>query len=304
MSVRRATSLFVIAVVTHWIPLVARAQVSAPSGPGAMPRGASPAPAVAPAVLDAIGLRGALEEIRQHAAAGDSDSATVLKLRQQVLERVLMASFQVDQTLARIDAEASHAADSRGVLESQRERRDTELNIATFVTGGALGALGSAMQLTSGLDRAGQAVGIGAGVATIGLSVAELRNHGSRRVFRSPYNMLAEVLNGQPNELSQYPALVVAYLHAPEDEDGQLPDNEPPAISLANAWHRLGRLQENGHGQGASLRSVTTSPAEGQKLTIDELSDREAMLRDLHGSVALLKRDLSTVLVEMDEAGQ
>lgn len=50
---------------------------------------------------------------------------------------------------------------------------------------------------------------------------------------------------------------------------------------------------------GANLHSVTTDSSQGAKLTAQELADREAMLRDLHGAVSLLKVELCGILLAM-----
>jgi hypothetical protein len=253
--------------------------------------------------LQALGVSSQMAQLSAMAKRGDAGSVQGLALREQVMERVLLASFDVDEMLGRIDAEAAHVSDSRSVLESRKERRNAELNLATFAISGALGTAGSAMQLTSGLDHAGNALNVAAGGTALLLSTAQLKVRADRRVMLSPYNMLAEVLGQVPNAQSHYPALVVAYLHSPAAGDGELPDGEPPETSLRSTWYRLHRLQQGNDKHGATLASVTTDPADGRKLTVEELADREAMLRDLHGTVALLKMELRGVLLTMPASG-
>lgn len=260
-------------------------------------------PQPAPTVVEVVGVAPALEQLGALSSRGEDSSATAVALREQVMEHVLLASFDVDETLGRIDAEAAHASNSRSVLEAQKERRNAELNIATFAVSGALGTAGSAMQLTSSLNHAGSALGVGAGAAALILSTVQLKAHGNaKRVLLSPYNMLAEVLGQTPNAVSRYPPLVVAYLHSPAAQDGQLPDGVAPESSLPAAWYRLQLLQGSGGKGGASLRSVTTDPSQGEPLTIEELADREAMLHDLHGAVSLLKLELRGILLSMQAA--
>ncbi len=265
--------------------------------------GAQPAPATAPvAVVAALGIGEPLEQLRTLSQGGAGSTTQALLLRQEILERVMLASFDVDEVLGRIDAEATHAGDSRYVLTSEKERRDARLNIATFAISGALGTAGSAMQLTRSLDHAGNALGVAAGATALTLSAVQLRSDHSRRVLLSPYNMLAEVLGQTPNAESQYPALVVAYLHSPTAGDGQLPDGQAPEASLRAVWSRLHRLQQGGSHDGASLASVTTDPTQGVKLTAGELADREAMLRDLGAAIALLKVELRSILLSLPPA--
>jgi hypothetical protein len=253
-----------------------------------------------PPVIQAIGIQGALAKLKELQTTGQGDGNAALLLRTQIMERLMLASFEVDETLARIDAEAAHVSDSRSVLEAQKQHREAVLNIATFAVSGALGTAGSAMELTHGLSHAGNALSLAGGASALSLSLVQVGMRGDRRLLRSPYNMLAEVLGQEPNSLSHYPAVVEAYLKSPTARDGQLPDDAPPEVSLREAWLRLHRLQSAQSHQGASLASATTDPTSGQKLTESELADREAMLRDLHGAVALVKTELRSVLATLD----
>jgi hypothetical protein len=280
------------------------APVCAQSPPvsAAAARSLTASPGVDPSIARAIGVTAPLARLRALTAASNSSSPEALALRNQVMQSVLLASFDVDEMLGRIDAEAAHVSDSRYVLETQKEHRDAEMNIATFAISGALGTAGSAMQLTSGLNHAGNALNVAAGAAALSLSVAQLEQHGQKRRLLSPYNMLAEVLGAQPNAQSTYPPVVVAYLHAPAVGDGELPDGVPPEQSLRNNWVRLQRLQGGKAKHGASLASLTTDPSDDHRLSVEELADREAMLRDLHGAVALVKVELRAILSETSVA--
>lgn len=254
-------------------------------------------PKVNASMLQAIGVNVAFADLAVLESRHEGNSDTALRLRDQILQSVLLASFDVDETLARIDAEAAHASDSEAFLSAQKERRNAALNLATFAVGGALGTAGSAMQLTRGLNHAGNALNVAGGATALSLSLVQLSGRGNKRVLLSPYNMLAEVLGQTPNAQSRYTPVVEAYLSAPAAADGELPDQEPPRASLQKTWYRLHLLQSAGDHRGASLLSVTTDSATGLRLTEAELQCREAMLRDLHGAVALVKTDLREVLL-------
>jgi len=255
-------------------------------------------PSSAQAVARAIGIEGNLAQLAAVQRDGHGREFEAIALRQTIMQQVLLASFDVDEMLARVDAEEAHAEDSRYVQVQQQEHRNAVLNIATFAVSGALGTIGSALQLSTNLSRAGNALNVAAGASAITLSVVQLKSaHGDKRSFRSPYNMLAQILGAPPNDASKYPAVVAVYLHTPTAGDGQLPDNVAPDQSLPLAWRRLHRLQQPGSKDGASLASVTSDFPQGEKLSADELADRQAMLRDLHGAVALIKTELRTILL-------
>ena len=271
--------------------------------PGAHPQDAqSPAPvplatpaALSPEIEQALGIRPLLNQLQALQSAGQGHSLDALDTRQQLLERILSASFEVDSVLARIDTEASYASEDRYVLQQRSQRQANALNLVTFATSGALGAAGSAMQLTHGLNHAGTALQAAAGGTSLVLSGVQLKAGGGKQSIRSPYNMLAQILDQQPNAESHYPPLVLAYLSAPRP-------NNPTSIQqgITGAWRRLGRLKEGKKSNGAPVADLIADRNSSQKLTADELADREAMLHDLHANIVQLRAELQQALMEIE----
>ena len=246
-------------------------------------------------VIGALGVEPALGRLRELQGGGQGSGLEALQLRQQVMEQVMLASFDVDAMLGRIDTEATYASEDRYLVENRKQRQNNLLNLTTFAVSGALGAAGSGMQLTAGLNHAGQAVGLASSATAVILSAVQLKGaSGGKQALRSPYNMLAEILGQEPNEASRYPPLVKAYLQAPSRKDGRPLEESLPAV-----WRRLKRLQNGAKSDGASLESATTDSSHGAKLGDDELADREAMLHDLHATVVLLQTELRQVLLEV-----
>ncbi len=249
-------------------------------------------PPLSAEVRSALGIDSLLDRMRSLQAQGQGASLEALNLRQQALEQIMAASFQVDDTLGRIDTEASYASEDRYVLQIHTQRQANALNLVTFAASGALGAAGSAMQLTHGLNHAGTALQAAAGGTSLVLSGVQFKMTGGRQPIRSPYNMLAEVLDQKPNAESQYPPLVASYLHAPRP-NGQ----SSVAEGITAAWHRLHRLKEGPKSNGAPVQDLIADRTSNAKLTSDELADREAMLHDLHANIALLRSDLQQTLL-------
>jgi hypothetical protein len=145
------------------------------------------------------------------------------------------------------------------------------------------------------LNHAGTALSAAAGGTALVLSGVQLKGVNPKLATRSPYNMLAQVLGRTPNAESRYPPLVTAYL------ESRRPDGRTLTEALTAAWQRLHRLQANGRGDGASVEDLTGDSGRGLKLTVDQLADREAMLRDLHAAIILLRTDLQAVLFSTEQ---
>ena len=254
---------------------------------------------IAPEVRSALALGPLLDKLKGLQDGGQGTSLEALNVRQQLLERILTANFQVDDVVGRIDTEASYASEDRYVLQVHSQRQANTLNLLTFAASGALGAAGSAMQLTHDLNHAGTAFQAAAGGTSLALSGVQLKLTGGKQAIRSPYNMLAEILDQPPNPESHYPSIVVAYLHAPRT------DNRPPiAEGITTAWRRLNRLQNGPKGNGAPIQDLVADRNSGIKLSADELADREAMLHDLHANIVLLPSQLQQVLAQVQASHQ
>ena len=238
-----------------------------------------------------LGLQPLLAELTQLQQTGQGASLSALTTRQLILEQILAASFAIDAALGRIDTEASYASEDRYLLEVRNQRQANALNLVTFAASGALGAAGSAMQLTRGLNHAGTALQAASGGTALVLSGIQLKAGGGTQSVRSPYNMLAEILDQTPNAESRYPPIVEAYLQAP-----QSPGRPSVAQGLTAAWRRLDRLKEDPKGKGAPIEDLVADRTSRRKLSADELADREAMLHDLHANVVLLRSQLQEIL--------
>jgi hypothetical protein len=254
-------------------------------------------PVVPPPIEKALGIEPLQQQLKALQQQDQGGSSAAVDLRLRILERVLRASFDVDSALGRIDTEASYVNEDAYALQIKSQRENALLNLTTIAASGALGAAGSAMQLTRDLNHAGTALQAAAGGTAIILSIVQLKGlNGGSRTVRSPYNMLAEVLDRTPNAESRYPPLIETYLQTPPAE-GKPPLGE----GLVAAWHKLHRLQSNKKDEGASVESVTADRTTGGKATADELANREAMLHDLHAIVILMRLDLQKVLIDAED---
>ena len=284
MPFSRPTSLFALLLCTG--SMIGAAAQSSSSQPSAVPP-------ISAAFEHALGIAPLQQQLSALQRQSDTASNAAVNLRLQILERVIRASFDVDSMLGRVDTEASYMNEDEHTLQIRSQHENALLNLTTIAASGALGAAGSSMQLTHGLNHAGTALQAASGGTAIVLSAIQLKGlNGGKRAVRSPYNMLAQILDRAPNAESGYPPLIAAYLQTPAAE-GKPPLGE----GLVGAWHRLHWLQSGSKDQGASIESVTADRAQGRKLNADELADREAMLHDLHATIILLRVELQKVLI-------
>jgi hypothetical protein len=246
----------------------------------------------APASLEAaLGVQESLDQLSVLKQEGKAASSAAINLRQDILEDVMQASFDLDSVLARIQVEIAYTDETRILLDSRSKRREARYSLASFLAGGVFGTAGSAMSLTSNLSHSGTVVGLVGGGSVLALALAHGTTSGPTELVRSPLNMLAQLLGLPPNSRSGYPAVVLALMSVPGPGGGMY------VSRLPTLWRQLHRLQANeGDKTGSSLRSVTSDADQRVQTTADELADREAMLQDLNASLLALRSRLGGVL--------
>ena len=73
---------------------------------------------------------------------------------------LLSTSLDIDGVIAEIDNETAKLSSIRADLEARRDRAQKIKNIASIVTGGALGVVGTALQFKSSTANLGNAIGV------------------------------------------------------------------------------------------------------------------------------------------------
>jgi len=235
---------------------------------------------------------------RERGVGGGAMSMEALSLRQQITESVVSAGLEVDGLITEIDNEIAQISVVRAQLEDRRDRALAIGNLATIVAGGATGVLGTAMQFSDGTSKAGNVIGVAGGAVSTVLSFIGLRQQrGGKLPLGVAPNMLAKLFDRPTEFHSDYPKEVWTYLNsAPPAEPGDGTRRE----RLIKQWTDTGRLETGDTRKAQHKIELLTSGASDQRqLTIDLLNDRAAMLADLRACVALMKRDLSKLMLAL-----
>jgi len=220
-----------------------------------------------------------------------------LVLRQEITEVVLSASLDVDSVDAVIDAEIEQIRSIRADLQSRRDKAQNIINIASIVTGGAFGAVTSALQFKPSTVDLGNGIGIAGGTGSVALSIVGIRKQsGGRRSLGDSPRMLATFFGRQPVATeaipSVYPEEVWSYLNSATRSNGRTRREQ-----LLGKWHSEGRIEQDGSPKSERrIESITGDISQASKLDINDLNDRVAMLLDVRTTVSLMKRCLNEIL--------
>jgi hypothetical protein len=221
-----------------------------------------------------------------------------LSMRQDILERVVAASFDVDGVLAELESERARLSELSTALQSRRDHTVNLLNVANLVTGTGIGIGVNALQFSSSTANIGNSLGVGSGIGSTVLSIIGIkRQRGPLAVPGKVPNMLAPLFGRAPKLNSYYPQPVIAYLHAAPVADAS---SGSRLDQLMAEWKQAGRVGEpTSPKTEKKITALTASSEDKAKLSIDDLSDRIAMLEDVSGRVGLMKRDLADLMMSL-----
>lgn len=240
-------------------------------------------------------LLGRLERVSDSSPANLESMA----LRQEITEKVLAASLDIDSVNSVIDTEIEQIRVIRSDLQTRRDKAQNIINLASLVTGGVFGVVNTALQFNSKTANLGNGIGVGGGAASVVLSVVGIRKqNGGRRVLGDSPRMLARFFGRQPivPEIirSEYPDEIWLYLNSVALFNQSTDKRREQLIAK---WRGEGRIK-----QGGSLKSerkidtLSGDNVQSRKLNIGDLDDRVAMLLDVRAVISLMKRDLSEIL--------
>jgi hypothetical protein len=309
-GIRRMNSVFVVRLQAFLFAIAALAWVASAqtepyprgrtsAGPVNGADGQSSAIASAQQTAQLLELDSTIQKLRElQAQRGANTDLTEEErsLRLHLLESVQIAILEIDGVLGEISNERNELSDIRASLQSRRDKSVGRFTTAALITGSGVGIAISATQYSSFGARtndAGNTLGIVSGAAsTIFSIIAARRQRGPDGSVGDVPNMLAPLLGGAPVLHTYYPPAVLQYLQSapPGEEMSRLEQ-------LKQTWIGSGRIDSSGgRKQQETTAAATSSQNPDVKVSIDDLTNRIAMLSDVAGHVSLMKRDLSVLM--------
>lgn len=239
-------------------------------------------------IANTIGITPVLAEyINVKTATSETSSleqrVRLLELKHTLDHKINNASLIISAVSAELDCEEERIKQIANFIIEKQENLESKLTIAAIVVG-ASGAI-----LTSGViknDKAGNAVGISAGVAEAGLGFAMLFNK-KKIIYKHQRNVLKDIWHG-PDVSKFFPPFIWYYLNYSIDSTAS------PREEIINKWDQFGHIDKD------SEKMTTLFFGSGGKYTADQLNDRAAMYDQLESRINLLKQKLMLLSYEID----
>ena len=244
-----------------------------------------------------IGIVSTLDQFDKLRTEPPSPDTVVQKLvlQQRMTTALLDAVLDVDAVIASIQSEETQIQHVQNRLSAQRDRVVGLATLGSIIAGSGVGIIGNSLALSKKTALAGNAVSVGSGVAATVLSLVAIRlaRGGKESIEVSP-NMLARLFDQPSDDISLWPEDVWNFLNAVPVQSTR---TQTRLESLKDTWTMQGRISlRNSAASEAKIAFLTSSSAEPRRLSLDNLSDRSAMLADTRAQVALMKRDLAELL--------
>jgi hypothetical protein len=243
------------------------------------------------ATIRVLGLLNRIPRLEREAHAQPDASWRLVRTRQQIVDRISLAAFDVSSTVAEIDCEesrADHVAD--GMQEVRQDRQERGLFLA--IIGGALiGVVAGALSL-AGQATAAAANAILGGTISVGVGGAATVFLGGEHDFQHPRNHLRD-LHDSPAQSSLFPASVWRYLNGPSRT---LPGDSVRSALLLY-WEQDGRLGEPG--SAIEQRRKELLFGDGGVYQITGLRIRAEMLNHVKSEILRMGQDLNQLLYEV-----
>ncbi|PWT99971.1 MAG: hypothetical protein C5B53_04730 [Candidatus Melainabacteria bacterium] len=219
-----------------------------------------------------------------------------LKLKQQLTDKILIATLQVRDVTARIDREIARFDRIQGALESNRDRAIRLNSLANTVGMGLISEIGQAgeLKVNENPGEITQLVGGGIGMALSGIALRQ--QSGGKQRLRPKPNMLAKIFNCRTDSDTEYPQVIWDYLNrVPVGSN----DGQTRLELLLKHWQHYKYF---GNLKMASSRTrianlTNTSPRGVTNIAL--LQDQSDLLADVRSEVFQLDRDLLELLLNL-----
>lgn len=212
------------------------------------------------------------------------------EVRDQITERILLASFQSSGINAEITCEAARAEQLADYLKEKNDNRARLLTTIAVVTGG-VGAIAVGGFLLAGHAVSEGIAGIIGGVLSSTFGTSALFQ-GATYPFKHPRNLLREIWEG-PSSPTLFPDVIWRFLNRPLEED----PNKTLRTAIIMRWRRDGRLGTAG--SAVEERRTALFFGEGGDYDEDDLRARAQMLNMVVAQTVLTDQYMERFLREL-----
>jgi len=229
-----------------------------------------------------------LKDIDRLEQLGDSQAVPLLKAREKLIGRILLAMEEVSSLTAEIECESDRTDQIADRLQDEHSNRTKYETLGAIVVAG-VAAIASGGAVLAGATVAEAAAVIAGGSLAAGLGSLPLFAE-SHQEFTHPRNLLREVWEG-PKRSTLFPTSVWRYLS--RQPKAEL-EGSTYRAELIESWRQEGRLGEPG--SAMEHKRMQLLFGNGGIYELQDLRARSAMLGLLSSTVQKMHQDLEMLI--------
>jgi hypothetical protein len=235
--------------------------------------------------IDALSL---LKDITVLEQQGDSQVIPLLKARQKLIGRILLAMEEVSSLTAEVECESDRAAQIADRLQDEHSTRTKYETLGAIIVAG-IAAIASGGAALAGLTVSEAAAVIAGGSLAAGLGTLPLFAE-SHQEFTHPRNLLREVWEGPPVP-TLFPKSIWRYLSLQTKAELE---GSTYRAELVESWRQEGRLGEPG--SAIEHKRILLLFGDGGVYELQDLRARSAILGLLSSTVQKMHQDLEMLI--------
>lgn len=245
-----------------------------------------------------FGFAKLIDQLQQQKANGTASAIERLELKNELFRRILKVSYEIRVVTNKIDREIADADQRRAVLAERRDRAVRINTYADFLSGGITGIVGGGMKLRDINHIAPDIIDTVEGGVQTGLSAWALQQQrGEQKIERTSPGLLAPIMDPNLRSQRDFSDDIWTFLNTTPPGGGQ-----SLRETLKSRWIKSRFcFQHTGHRMEPKerMKHMALVHPRSNRITIDLLEDRIAMLHDLRATVTQLDEELLGIITKL-----
>jgi hypothetical protein len=217
----------------------------------------------------------------------------MVAIRQEVTERIALASLEVTSVLSELNCEISRATELKNYLQLQVDKRETSSTILSILTAASAQVLVSVLSLTDTDQRITETTEISGALVSAYFAYRALKKKDKKATFLHKRNFLTDIRDN-PATSMVYQPMVWHYL---TKEYENLAETPTVRQTILDRWQELNLLTEAQ--QEEQAQRIQLLFGQGGQYSIDDIDNRISLMDLLVIEVSLMTQELKQLQQEI-----
>jgi hypothetical protein len=217
----------------------------------------------------------------------------MVAIRQEITERIALASLEVTSVLSELNCEISRATEMKNYLQLQLDKRETSSTILSVLAAASAQVVVSVFNLTDTDQRIIESTEIAAALVSGFFAYRVLKKKDKKATFLHKRNFLRDIRDN-PEHSDVYQPMVWHYLTKEYENKEEIPTVRQ---TILHRWQELNLLTETEEKE--QEQRIQLLFGEGGLYSIDDIDNRISLMDLLVIEVSLMNQELKQLQQEI-----